>query len=721
MVTIENMPNRVTVPYNLDAVLPESPLEAPDDSPSTPSTQLCTKQQYLYFGSMRTPLFCYPTPNSRIPQHFSNAASWVTPTYAFGYKQLAEKEIRLLSLLPSESSETPLRSIIVHVPIESARDYRALSYVWGTDLRSSMLETAGGFVNITASLYTALQHLRRKKKPLFLWVDAVCINQDDDEEKEIQIRLLPLIFRQAMSTLVFLGQGTMYDRAMQALMQISAKAGQSSSKRGGKIPLQSQQKKAAVNGAKVSDGKAIHKEEDGNEWPDCLPPIPSSWEKRPIPNPDDPLWNDIIKLFQDTWFQRAWVIQEVVLAASIRIVCGKWLVEWNDLYSAVETIDREFCTSSAYSSLSTPWDNFLELAKHREWEARKTRWALLGLLETFRYAKSTLARDRLFGLLGFAADGQNPAFTPDYKSPLETIIYRFAHAFIEQGKIMLLLYRAGMSTTSKENATRFPTWIPDWTVPKPPCLFESSHRGVVFNASWKPQPRVKRCENPSQIAVYGFRVETVNEVSAARNTPEELWAYLNEVDKMVDRLEQGRLRYNDYAELKWKVPVAGARRPRITPDVDTDLHTSYKALRKVLDAEHTTISNISLPSTSLTASKSGIVRKPSPLRTSITPPTLDPTASSSSQNYKRALFECLTGWRFFMTKQGYVGIAPAAVQKGDLVTVFDGSAVPFLVRPNQGTDESRVHRLVGECYVHELMNGEGKTWMHIHHGWINLC
>ncbi|XTI91300.1 hypothetical protein V2W45_716603 [Cenococcum geophilum] len=728
MVKIENMSTSITVPPSFVVVPPGSPHVAPvPELDDLPLTQLCLKPQYLHFGSMKTPFFCHPTPSSNIPQHFSNPASWVTPAYPFCYQKLPEKEIRLLSLLPSESSERPLRGIIVHLPIESAGNFRALSYVWGADSRSSMLETAGGYLNITSSLHTALKHLRRKKKPLFLWVDAVCINQDDNQEKEIQIRLLPLIFRQVMSTLVFLGGDAVYDRAMQALMQISAKANQPSSKKEDKRSLQSRDQ-VAVNGSAVSEGKVNHQEDDGDAWPDCLPPIPSSWEDRPVPTPDNPLWHDIINLFQNPWFRRVWVIQEVVLASSIRMICGKWLVEWNDLYSAVETIDNEFCTSSAYSSLSTPWNNFLELAKHREWEARKTRWALIGLLETFRYAESTLARDRLFGLLGFAADGQNPAFEPDYKSSLETIICRFAHAFIEQGKIMLLLYRAGLSAASKEHAALFPSWIPDWTVPKPPCLFESSHRGIVFAASWRPQPHVKRCESPTEIAINGFRVDTVEAVSAATNTPEELSAYLNEVDEMVDglnpnsHLDKDKHSYKGKKEeLKWKVPVAGARYPRTTPDIDTDLHTSYKALRQVLHAEHTMISTTSLPPTSFTTTKSGNRYKPSPLRSSTTPPTLDLTAPSYSQNYKRALFECLTGWRFFVTLRGYVGIAPGVVQKGDLVSIFDGSAVPFLVRLHGSTDGLRVHRLVGECYVHGLMNGESKELTHIHEGWINLC
>ena len=59
------------------------------------------------------------------------------------------------------------------------------------------------------------------------------------------------------------------------------------------------------------------------------------------------------------------------------------------------------------------------------------------LLENFRYAESTLSRDRLFALLGLASDGNEPAFEPDYNSPLEQIVLKFAQVFVRQGRGMV--------------------------------------------------------------------------------------------------------------------------------------------------------------------------------------------------------------------------------------------------------------------------------------------
>ena len=94
------------------------------------------------------------------------------------YAPLQEGSIRLLNLLPGPKEES-LRGIISTVSFESAGRYRALSYVWGTVTQSERLWTSTGIVRITPNLKAALQRLRQKEEALELWVDAICINQDD--------------------------------------------------------------------------------------------------------------------------------------------------------------------------------------------------------------------------------------------------------------------------------------------------------------------------------------------------------------------------------------------------------------------------------------------------------------------------------------------------------------------------------------------------------------
>ena len=64
--------------------------------------------------------------------------------------------------------------------------------------------------------------------------------------------------------------------------------------------------------------------------------------------------------------------------------------------------------------------------------------------------------------------------------------------------------------------------------------------------------------------------------------------------------------------------------------------------------------------------------------------------------------------KFFITKGGYIGLGPPGMDKNDVVCVLLGGHVPFLLRERVGNDDGRKrYTLVGECYVHGFVNGEG--------------
>jgi hypothetical protein len=118
--------------------------------------------------------------------------------------------IRLLHLLPSENKDAPIqcRLIDYSLQISSKRKhlYEALSYVWGGENKPNSLSVDGRILSITASLHAALLRLRDYALGRFLWVDAVCINQNDDIEKEHQIAFMAQIYGFASRTIVWLGE-----------------------------------------------------------------------------------------------------------------------------------------------------------------------------------------------------------------------------------------------------------------------------------------------------------------------------------------------------------------------------------------------------------------------------------------------------------------------------------------------------------------------------------
>lgn len=124
--------------------------------------------------------------------------------------QLGPNTTRLVRLLPSERDDTPIRCelIIYRLPESTGRKhlYEALSYVWGSQSETHTIIVNGCDFQVTRNLYTALVHLRDNQLERILWIDAICINQEDDDEKSEQIPLMRSIYAQADRVLVWLGE-----------------------------------------------------------------------------------------------------------------------------------------------------------------------------------------------------------------------------------------------------------------------------------------------------------------------------------------------------------------------------------------------------------------------------------------------------------------------------------------------------------------------------------
>ena len=610
----------------------------------------------------------------------------------YTYRALGSGNIRLLYLLPGETGDQ-LQGVINHVPYKSAGTYRALSYVWGTDQRIQELMTPDGVLPITFSLSKALQGLRHKNKAIMLWVDAICINQKNHKEKAQQVRLLPKIFQTAASTYAFLEGDKESDAAIEMLMQVRVKAACDEKSEPGTYTRD-------VSDSDHEKGSAPCPETDGmrskhrpnvEDWPKDLPRVPACWNERCIPHPDDGIWTSVGAVFALSWFRRVWVIQEIVAAPNVKIVCGKWIIDWSDLHLAMEIVDREVqLFENDFSHFKSSWEPFLSLAAQREWEARHYRWTLIMLLENFRYAESTFKRDRLFALLGLASDGNEEDFEPDYDSPLESVVLKFAQVFVRQGRGMQLLYRAGLSDQSH----RFPSWTPDWTVTRPSNLHDSSGGGLTFAASGPQQAKIKCVPDTDELMVEGYAVDVIESISASSNVEHEWDKYFNEIDAMIDSAVLSPV--GDSGEhLKWKVPIAGALYPKVAVTGSLDMQSSYMALRnhikgtKATEEDRNSVNGTAHSTAYATA--------------------LGQTAADSfrkeSTSYIAALQDTLCGWRFVVTERGYVGVVPNMARIGDAVAILKDGRVPFVLR--ESAARPGAFRLVRGCYVHCMMNGEG--------------
>lgn len=121
--------------------------------------------------------------------------------------------IRLIKLQPSNDPSTPIVCKLVTYPVDDERSgshfYECLSYVWGTetytkDIEIHVEESIVQF-EATPNLYEALLHLRDAFFEQILWIDAVCINQSDEDEKNKQVAAMARIYGLAKRVVVWLG------------------------------------------------------------------------------------------------------------------------------------------------------------------------------------------------------------------------------------------------------------------------------------------------------------------------------------------------------------------------------------------------------------------------------------------------------------------------------------------------------------------------------------
>ena len=218
------MPRRIHDRIRLDPGIRGAELEAEGDPPraTVPLELVVASARATFNGS---PSALLPQgPECAVPEDLEDADDdWesVPPSVSrrARYHSLGEKEdFRILRLYPSVVADCLLLArLFVHSASRQAHlvpkgRFEALSYVWGDPARCSSIYCHQGgdhdntmVVPITESLDIAVRHLRHVDKPRDLWIDAICINQDDDAERSQQVAIMGDIFSQAWRVVVWLG------------------------------------------------------------------------------------------------------------------------------------------------------------------------------------------------------------------------------------------------------------------------------------------------------------------------------------------------------------------------------------------------------------------------------------------------------------------------------------------------------------------------------------
>lgn len=129
-----------------------------------------------------------------------------SPDIFYKYKALkGQRSIRLLRIFEG-GDNTPLRSKLEEVSLDDQPIYRALSYVWGSPTVKKNLQIDDKIFKIQPTVFDALRRFRRQYGTFSIWIDAICINQTDLDERSAQVAIMRHVYESATAVLVYLGE-----------------------------------------------------------------------------------------------------------------------------------------------------------------------------------------------------------------------------------------------------------------------------------------------------------------------------------------------------------------------------------------------------------------------------------------------------------------------------------------------------------------------------------
>ena len=440
----------------------------------------------------------------------------------------SHQSIRLIELHTGLTHEWGSISLSLKVTsLHDAPAYDALSYTWGYPLtpfsqvdgsdrnsdsvRRYPISIDGQRLDVTANLIDALHALADPniqsfaKRSHYLWVDGICINQEDDLERAAQVSIMGSIYELAQSVVIWLGREDEFtDDAMAAITTLS------------KLP------------------KHLHSQVKCRDWYNqgvVLRKLGLRTNIKPH------MWLGLVAFLNRPWFKRAWVVQEVTNAKHATVVCGQKTLPWAMLSDTISFLissqwHEHIATdrmrmydivpkSDAYRKLLE--SNFdvgsaaLYLEGTRSGIAQSGHKALFRyLVQVHRVCQASDPRDMIYAFLGIASMERSPfdthanAIVPDYQISVLELYTNVAKIMLESYKDLRFL--SHVQDRSCSVIDNLPSWVPDYSVQLKPAPL--SMRGVP---SWKASGDLSwdhesGCEQTGMLNVSGYRLDLVNTI-----------------------------------------------------------------------------------------------------------------------------------------------------------------------------------------------------------------
>lgn len=571
--------------------------------------------------------------------------------------------------IPRRCLKTSLESALESVDLNSEEsdiekpDFLALSYVWGSpdDPSEVFVDSApqgANTISITRNLDVALRTIRSNSdQPEVFWIDAICIDQGNLEERSYQVAFMDTIYTVCRDTIVWLGpEADDSDRALNILHYVGKRV---THKRGG-------------DGTMERDPSAPPR--GPNE------PI---WESRDEPMPFGEVdMRALISLFERPWFTRMWVRQEVALAEQAQILCGSRVLHWEFFEDAVACLMNKRPNPSIPLHLRKRYNETKGVVMNIFY-ARYVSYYYENLRLQNRDVSCTDPRDMIYGVKSLLSkQDKKLGVQPNYTLEAADVFMDVCVRIVERQSLTGFLTSCEMSSVSVPN---LPSWVPDWSTP--------TTASTLLDNPWS------ACGFISANAAYlGDKVLRVSGIQ------------IDEITFIRDLFDFAP--YKDKSALLKQIWKCCPGKDRI--------HSPYDQNQSMLDAYCRTFTRDCFFETWYPAGHSMSGNKKEPFDqlkgallkiwsmdeelTELHNLAKDPLI----EKFIRASYCCLETC-FFCTKDGYIGLAPPDIELGDIISVILGCDYPVILRkdPSSTTEPDGTRwKVVGACYTNGLMSGE---------------
>jgi hypothetical protein len=328
--------------------------------------------------------------------------------------QSLNQELRLLILKPSTYKKADIRCEIVTeaLQIERVATYDALSYTWGSpgDICEQPISVRGCDMEVSRNLELALRALRYPTATRTLWVDAICINQQNNQERSQQVSLMRKIYSMARKTIVWLGEED------------------------------------------ADSTRAI-------EWMSKLCPWRPYVGYELKPTRDLIPWEAIIRLFRRPWFTRIWVVQEFVVGRDVEFLVGTKSLRAETLNLTASHLGEPGTLVQFMNGSNFELEETKRVSRMFKLKESENQPVISQVLADFRNRGAFIPHDKIYALLGLCKDPTIEAPVPNYDKPFRYVCLEWATCSIMSEKNLGTLH----SCEGHHSSPGWPSWVPDWS------------------------------------------------------------------------------------------------------------------------------------------------------------------------------------------------------------------------------------------------------------------